>query len=292
MRGWYVAIAIAGGCGHVEFDRMPDATGSPSATRVLFIRGGPGTAGFMPSDDDQYAADITDATTSNGWGVLAQRLAATGATVEQRIEGPETARAPADLSGLDAFTVIVFGSNNATYTTADADAVEAWVRAGGAALFISDQAFGNESLEEPADSDQTFLDRFDLVMNQDTPGQVTRTSDQWLVPGHPVLAGVSSFNAAGVSPISVVDNIADVTPLILVAQLGTVHRNDAADGTTTPATASDAAIVVANVGFGRVAAFFDRDILTNPSSANPCNLSTTDNGVLIANLFEWLANGD
>src|SRR6185295_12918280 len=77
-----------------------------------------------------------------------------------------------DLSALNLsqYRAIVFGSNNADYTPGGdkriRDALVNYVFAGGAALFISDGNFGKTYDDAPS-SDQDFLNRFGLAVNQD-----------------------------------------------------------------------------------------------------------------------------
>src|SRR5436189_109802 len=74
-----------------------------------------------------------------------------------------------------------------------------FVRGGGAALFRSDANFGSNWGDAPG-SDQQFLDRFGLAINQDK-GQyaVSRSAGDFLQGDHPILAGVNSFDGEGVS---------------------------------------------------------------------------------------------
>jgi hypothetical protein len=303
-------VCVAGGCGRFGFDvtdaargraggdgqvRASDTgidqgdAGSGAANpsdMVLFVRGGSGTVGLNNTGGDANACDTTDHG-GEGWAALATALGTVGFTVVEHLEGPVAARAPADLSNLDQYGIVVFGSNNFAYTSTDADAVDAYVRAGGAVLFISDAGFCLTNFDEAPNSDQVFATRFDLVIDQDsgvgTPLTVTKT--QFAQPNHPILAGVSSFQAIGTSPITVVDNIADVTPQILVPATGQVRNNDAPMGTLRNATAADAALVVAQAGAGRVAAFFDRDVWTTGP------LTKADDATLAKNVFRWL-HGD
>ena len=69
------------------------AAGSPLSTqqgeRVVFIRGGSGTGGFLEGGSDEQLSDINNFSTSggnHGFGQLAQLLTADGFVVEQVIE--------------------------------------------------------------------------------------------------------------------------------------------------------------------------------------------------------------
>lgn len=260
--------------------------GEISSSAILFVRGGAGTVGLNNTGGDTNACDTNENINGEGWGKLAALLVTLGFTVEERDEGPVTARAPVDLTGLDGYGILVLGSNNFAYAASAADQVESYVRRGGAVLFISDAGWCKTTFDEAPSSDQTFADRFDLVIDQDnrvgTPTTTMRAS--FAQPAHPVLAGVNSYRSIGTSPISVVDLVADVTPVVLVPATGTVYQNDGPNGTTRPAAAGDGQLVVADVGLGRVAGYFDRDTWTNAT------LNTLDDKALATNLFEWLAH--
>jgi hypothetical protein len=144
-----------------------------AADRVLFIRGGDGTGGFLEGGSDDQLSDIDNfnlAAGNHGWAELASLLRGEGYVVTQIKEGAATSGAdlPVDLMSLDLtpYKLIVFGSNNATYGVAAADKIDAFVRNGGGVLFISDANFGSNWGDAPS-SDQPFLDRFGLIMNQD-----------------------------------------------------------------------------------------------------------------------------
>lgn len=141
--------------------------------KILFIRGGPGTVGFLEGGSDEQGADVFNYLTNNGnhgWGELNAALVAEGFMIEQVAETPVIGLIPTpvplDTMNLNQYAVIVFGSNNAEYTTAQVDALTTYVQNGGSALFVSDANFGQNWGDAPS-SDQHFLDRFGLVMNQD-----------------------------------------------------------------------------------------------------------------------------
>jgi len=269
--------------------RVPDAV---APVRVLFIRGGPGTGGFLEGGSDEQLSDITNAKTAkgnHGWAELAAELRGLGLVLEQRIEGPAGNNTPVPLSAvtLARYRVVVFGSNNADYDKGSVDALEAWVRAGGGALFISDANWGRDWPDASA-SDQRFLDRFDLRMNQDH-GAYARAASSYVVPTHPILAGVKSFDGEGVTPVTVTDLLPGVKPRVLVPAQGKVRRGSAkGPGPLTDATAADAALAVVEPGKGRVACHFDRNTFFNVNGAGT-SLSRLDNRRYARNLFRWLA---
>jgi hypothetical protein len=277
--------------------------------RILFVRGGAGTGGFLGGGSDAHLSDVFDFSLgagNTGWGQLGALLVAEGFVVNQIVEGASGGGVPVPLLTMDLalFDVIVFGSNNALYDSLAADRVEQYVCAGGGVLFISDANFGSNWDDAPT-SDQKFLDRFDLAMNQDG-GQysVSRAAGDFVINGvdqgqHPVLAGadgvvgtsddVDTFDGEGVSPATVKHLLFGAEPIVLAKAKGLVHRNDAAgNGSFSPATADDGALVVAQFGSGRVACHFDRNTFFNLGGAGT-SIHNFDNAQLAKNLFAWLA---
>lgn len=272
---------------------------SASAQSILFVRGGPGSGGFLEGGADEQLSDISDLSTApgnHGWGTLAALLSNQGYTLEQRIEGPALVPTPIDFSDMDlsVYDVIVLGSNNAEYSSPQVDAIERWVLEGGGLLVISDANWGQDWGDAPT-SDQPFLDRFGWIMNQDFGTySLVRSDMDFVVDGvdqgsHPILVGVDRFDGEGVSPLTVPDAVPGVFATILANAKGNVHLNDAVgSGTFRPATVDDAALVVAEVGLGRVVGHFDRNTFFNENGAGT-SLVRFDNATYAENLFAWLS---
>lgn len=268
---------------------------SQDAQKILFIRGGDGTGGFLEGGADHHLCNIDDYDTwagNHGWGTLADALTEEGFELTQIKEGPVEDSGPVDLTALNLsdYAVIVMGSNNVPYTEAQVDAFESYIKAGGAALFISDANFGLDWDRAPT-SDQSFLGRFGWVMNQDQ-GTYTVSTPDFSLPGHPILEDISAFKGEGVSPITVANyNVPEVSTSILVPVPSDkfVKRNDGPGiGASTPATADDAVLVVATVGAGRIAGHFDRNTFFNVNGAGT-DITEHDNRQYAINLFKWLA---
>ena len=265
--------------------------------RILFVRGGPGTGGFLEGGDDDQLADITDYSTrggNHGWGELADWLRDNDFELEQTAEGPANDNTPVLFADMDltATDVIVLGSNNADYESKHVDAIEAWVKAGGGLLVISDANFGRDWGDAP-DSDQQFLDRFGWVMNQDQGTYaLQRSANDFLEPRHPILDSVESFDGEGVSPIMVTsDPVPGVlTTIVSRAKGNTRINNRYSQGSSRAVNASEGALVVAEVGEGRVVGHFDRNTFFNRNGAGT-DLHRLDNRTYALNLFRWLAFG-
>ena len=266
--------------------------------RVLFVRGGPGTGGFLEGGADEQLADITDYSTSggnHGWGELADWLRENNFELEQRMEGPADDNTPVPFADIDLtmVDVIVLGSNNADYETRHVDAISSWVNSGGGLLVISDANFGRNWGDAP-DSDQQFLDRFGLIMNQDQ-GTYTlnRSASDFLVPDHPILEGVRSFDGEGVSPIMISEEgVPNVRTTILARARGNTRVNNRyTQGSSRQTSEADGSLVIAEAGTGRVVGHFDRNTFFNKNGAGT-DLHRFDNRTYALNLFRWLGFGD
>jgi hypothetical protein len=127
-------------------------------------------------------------------------------------------------------------------------------------------------------------------------GEYTLQRDEghYVVPRHPILAGVNEFGGEGVSPIVHADSaVAGVTATVIATcRPGRQTRNNDAygQGTSREVTRYDAALVVAKAGKGRMAGHFDRNTFFNLNGAGS-SLHSHDNAVYARNLFRWLACG-
>ena len=277
---------------------------------ALFIRGADRSGGFLEATNDadrtEQLADIDNASTSNGnhgWFELAETLRENGFVVEQITEGVEPGNSsgqsqglpvPLEVMDLSQYDVIVFGSNNASYDQTAVDAVEDYIRGGGGAIFISDANFGSD-WADASNSDQPFLSRFGLTMNQDNGTySLQRSSGEFLVPDHPILAGVDRFDGEGVTPITVGTVLPEgVEVEILALAKGPVRRNSGNfgsnnQGPTTSATDRDAVLLAATIDAGRLVGHFDRNTFFNLNGAGT-NINRFDNEELAVNLFQWVA---
>ena len=267
--------------------------------RILFVRGGAGTGGFLEGGKDEQLSDITNDETFNGnhgWGMLADLLEAEGYVLEQMIEGPAEDNTPIDFANLDLaqYDVIVLGSNNAEYPPESVQAVVDWVYAGGGLLVISDANWGRNWGDAPT-SDQPFLDPFGLIMNQDRGTYtVCRDDGDFEVDGedrggHPILSEVNCFKGEGVSPLTVDAPGPEVAVTILANAEGTIRVNDSdGAGSNRPAGPDDAALVIARAGAGRLAGHFDRNTFFNTNGAGT-DITEFDNATYARNLYAWLA---
>ena len=326
-----VAVAFAPAklvCGQsVLFVRGADRSGG--ATEGRFVNDPFDTGGFT-----EQLADIRNPTGSvftNGltdednhsWFELASLLTNNGFSVEQTTESVESTAAStgptdgvpvtfntgfqtatfADLNAnngsvqsrsLSDFDVVVFGSNNAVYSDAQIDAVDDYIRGGGGAVFISDANFGSEFADAQL-SDQQFLDRFGITVNEDrgTYSLIRGNGDdgfeEFRDPDSPLLAGVNRFNGEGVSPFTIdPDNLpADVSVQIVAGvPAGQEVRTPGDD--RRDATTLDASLFFAEAGDGRIIGHFDRNTFFNFDGAGT-DINQFDNSQLALNIFQTAA---
>lgn len=281
---------------------------------ILFIRGAERSGGFLEATNDaqrtEQLADIRNDSTSagnHGWKQLADLLEDQGYELTQFIE-PLEAGAPSagqttgapirfDRMDLSKFDAIVFASNNAKYTKAQINAIQSYVEAGGAALFISDGNFGSDWRDAP-NSDQQFLNRFGLTMNQDSGTYSLTRADDFADIKHPIFNGVTQIDGEGVSPTYVPDSLpGNAIGDVLITARGTTNQNNGTDpenqyqGTSRGVTRLDAVLSTVLFGNGRVATHFDRNTFFNENGAGT-DLTRFDNRQYALNLFAWLTDNE
>ncbi|MEM6799253.1 MAG: dockerin type I domain-containing protein [Planctomycetota bacterium] len=293
----------------------PPETGVAAGPVVLFVRGADRSGGFLEAGNDasrtEHLADINNLATNggnHGWGELRQTLEGAGFVVTQITETvePGTPSGPTDGVHIDfetldlsVYDAIVFGSNNAVYTAAQIDAVEAYIRGGGGAIFISDANFGG-SWADASNSDQQFLDRFGIIVHQDRGTYaISRSGGEFDVPDHPIFNGdgetpatiIDSFDGEGVTPVEVGTLTTGVTATILANAEGQVRLNNGTggnnQGSSRAANAGDAALLVAEADSGKVVVHFDRNTFFNLNGAGT-NINRLDNQQYALNLFGFL----
>jgi hypothetical protein len=268
---------------------------------ILFVVGGVGTAGGPECGGapgrhieckSEHRASIHNTQTfqgNHGWAEKAMLLRADGFELREVEEGPWDQPAPVRFRDMDLsdVAVIVMGSNNVTeYPSEDIDALELFVRQGGGVLFLSDANFGPD-WTAAMKSDQPFLDRFGLIMNQDHGTQTLKRDADFTESGraHPVLRGVDRFDGEGVSPITIRETLPEGVRLQVLAR---VNRVKTPEGALRAGTERDGALIVGTAGEGRMAFFFDRNSFFNRNGAGT-HLHRFENATLAGNLYRWLA---
>jgi|GEM_PF-6683361 len=278
-----------------------------SAVKILNVRGGANTGGFLEGGSDEQLSSFLDHTTANGnhsWGEFADLLKANGFEITEVREGANKAGCDAskgqpcsdpvnfDSVGLAKYDVIIFGSNNSRYSPGAVGALLKYVDQGGGAVFISDGNFGRNWGDAP-NSDQAFLDSVGWNMNQDGGTYtVSKADGKFTAPDHAILKGVNSFDGEGVSPITVTKaNFNGFTSTVLALAQGDVHRNTSfGGGSNTAATPLDATLCVATRNKGRIVGHYDRNTFFDANGAGT-NLGRFDNKTLGLNILRWASAG-
>ena len=286
-----------------------ETSSAQTGPSVLFIRGADRSGGFLEADNDaertEQLADINNPSTANGnhgWNELRLALEADGFQIDQMIEplevdapttgqttGGEIEFGTLDLSFYD---VVVFGSNNAVYSEVSIDAIESYIREGGGAIFISDANFGSD-WADASNSDQQFLDRFGLIVNQDRGTySIERNDDEFLIPDDPIFVGVDRIDGEGVTPFQIGDLATGVNADILALAEGETRLNDGTGGNNRGSTRDvgpgDAAILFATADQGRLIGHFDRNTFFNDNGAGT-SINRFDNQQYAINLFRAAA---
>lgn len=266
--------------------------------RVLFVRGGTGSGGFLEGGSNEQLADINNFQTFNGnhgWGTFAETLENEGYTLTQITEG-RGGNSPVDFAdiNLNQYDIIVLGSNNASYNNTQVDAIDNWVKNGGGLLTISDANFGSSWCDAP-NSDQDFLDRYGILVHQDFGTySLRRSSNDFIISDHPILNNVDRFDGEGVSPFITANTIpSGVTVERIVRARNEIRRNNtnnqgSCQGSTRNANNNDAVLMTATSGNGRVVAHFDRNTFFNQNGAGT-NINRFDNKRYMLNVFKWLS---
>jgi hypothetical protein len=280
---------------------------------VLFVRGADRSGGFLEATTDfqrtEQLSDINNASTSagnHGWKQLADRLRDQGYRLTQITETVEPGAAATGQTmgravnfaamNLSEYELIVLGSNNAVYNQASVNAIENYVRNGGGVLFISDGNFGSSWRDSP-DSDQQFLNRFGVVVNQDNGRYaLERTAGDFALPNEPVLFGVNAFDGEGVSPAVIPQTAPDGVSLRRVSGArGITWNNDGTSsansfqGSARAVRSDDASLILGNAGAGRLAVYFDRNTFFNANGAGT-DITRFDNRQFATNLFNWASD--
>lgn len=198
---------------------------------------------------------------------------------------------------LAAWDAVVFGSNNRTYTAADAEALYSWIEQGGGALFWSDPRFGQteEGRDTGVLSNNPLLAPFGLTQF-DGNGASAGASFGIYERAH--FLNVFNRNTGGTDLTNTVSWVTDGLSLLAVAPPALViggRRDLAGDlqplpaGVTSP-TDPLATLAIAEIGAGRVAAIADPDPFRN---AGPhAHIGLADNRELALRLATWVARRD
>ena len=197
---------------------------------------------------------------------------------------------------LDDFDAVIFGSNNAVYNVSQIDAVDSYIRSGGGAIFISDANFGRVRGDAQR-SDQQFLDRFGIQVNEDSGtyqlnrGDGASGFEEFRDPDSPLLEGVDTFDGEGVSPFTLPADPSDLPADVFAQVVAGVPNGQDVRGPGNDrrdSTPLDAALLLVEAGQGRIVGHFDRNTFFNQNGAGS-DVRNFDNTQLALNIFSFAA---
>jgi hypothetical protein len=224
-----------------------------------------------------------------GLSQFRKALSAVGVNVEERYDASLTLT-PEFLGKYDA---IILGSNQRRFTPAEAGAVRKWVEAGGGLVAWSDSAFGGHYAKVGIantlgrDSDNDLAAQFGMHFLTDNGGGVYRVreyTEPHYLNDFQRADGVR-YRGEGVSPIRV-SPPARMLAALQEGGLGGKLKVNSIDAPFDPQT--DAALAIAEVGKGRVAATFDRNTFWNAGAGT--RLSHDDNREFAQRLLLWVTH--
>lgn len=225
--------------------------------------------GSIPPANAAYQLRLSD-TGPTGLSQFKTAVQELGLTIEERQDTSVTL----DTATLQKYSVVIFGSNNRTFTSAEQAAMRAFVGQGGGILVFCDGQFG---FEEGRASDNNVLQSFNMLMHHDNQAGLFNVSQY--TQSHFITNGLT-FRGYDVSMIR-----ASAYPATQIAgcQGGNCVLNPV-DGTI---QSNDSALVIINYGSGRVAATFDCNTFVNGPGTGTC-ISEVDNRQYAKNLITWL----
>ncbi len=196
---------------------------------------------------------------------------------------------------LGRFRVLVLGSNQRRFSAEEAEAVRAWVEAGGGLIAWSDSAFGGHyelvgmgnTLGLTSDNDVT--QQFGMEFLRDN-GAGVFTVRKFTEPHYlnrQRADGGIAFRGEGVSPVRVTAPARLLAPLQAGESNGTLRLNSE-DGELRPD--QDAALAIAEIGQGRVLGVFDRNTFWNAGEGT--RLAEVDNREFAQRILLWVAGDE
>ncbi len=193
---------------------------------------------------------------------------------------------------LNAYRVLILGSNQRVFTKEEAEAVQRWVAKGGGLIAWSDSAFGGHYRKVGVDnptgriSNNAITEPFGMYFLTDNGGGnyliSNYTEDHYLNNGN--RKGGLRYRGEGVSCVRVSPPARMLAPLQEGGLGGRlkVNQNDAPFNAKT-----DAALAIAEIGQGRVIGTFDRNCFWNAGEGT--RLSHVDNREFVQRMVVWAA---
>ena len=146
-------------------------------------------------------------------------------------------------------------------------------------------------------SDQQFLDRFGIQVNEDSGtyqlnrGDGANGFEEFRDPDSPLLEGVDTFDGEGVSPFTLPADPSDLPADVFAQVVAGVPNGQDVRGPGNDrrdSTPLDAALLLVEAGQGRIVGHFDRNTFFNQNGAGS-DVRNFDNTQLALNIFSFAA---
>ena len=215
-----------------------------------------------------------------------------------------------DAAFLAGYDILIFGSNQKTWSAAEAAALDVWVRAGGAVWGYSDSAFGGAfnnpapagiNNEQGRDSMNILFAQFGMQFYTDQGGPgIDVVNDYELA--HPInnnelnssAPDFIEFEGEGCSPVRIDPNWPQKQTGDAVFQLARWQDNGVDKNVTDVDLPNginaqlNCALAVSQVGLGRVVGYFDRNTFWNNGPGT--HINNKDHKALVRGIINWLGS--
>ena len=263
---------------------------SISAQNVAYIYGDVSAHGKIPSGDELpfHQMRLNDES-SLGLSSFRQAIEETGLKIKEYYDAETTL----DKNFLCEIDVLILGSNQKTFSKAEANAVKKWVEKGGGLIAWSDSAFGGHykhvgiANTPGRNSDNLIMEQFGMYFLTDNGGGnylIKNYTENHFINNNNKNGGVT-FRGEGVSFVRV-SAPAKVLALADDGGLGGELKVNKIDDTFNLNT--DAALAITEIKKGRVLGLFDRNMLWNDGGPGT-QLSHSDNREFAQRILLWAA---
>ena len=262
---------------------------TPEAPKVLYLFGDVAADGTVPSGDQEpFHQMLINDTGARGMSGFAEAIRELGFQIVEAYDA-DVVLTPEFLAPVD---VLILGSNQRRFTSAEAEALDNWVRSGGGLLAWSDSAFGGHWQQVGVDNDQGRLSNNDLTVQFGMYFMTDNGAGNYQIKiykrdhflNYNNRNGGVHFRGEGVSPVRVAHPAELLAPM-QEGGLGGDLRLNKRDGDLDPEI--DAALAIAKVAEGRVVGVFDRNLFWNAGEGT--RLSHVDNREFTQRITAWVA---
>jgi hypothetical protein len=262
------------------------------AVSVAYIHGDVAPNGNIPSGSSEpYDQMLLDDSSDTGMSTFKQMVEDEGYTIDQFYDGTTTL----DAGFLDQFDTVIFGLHQKIWSASEKAALDAWLQAGGGALFYSDSAAGGAWYNVGAQNNvgQTAVNNvisaygMEVLVDQ---ADGTKAIKPGPTATHPVIVGDLIFEGEGVSPVAVDPNsgVEILIPYVNSPEYSVsgapniIHTQN-----LTISNPDYAALAYTQVGSGIVMVAFDRQPFWNNGIGS--NIQKRDNFEILRRIVKFLS---